>query len=144
MSPISCLVMAAISWAAGFYLFNWANNIEIQYKKDMESISAGDFTEHEYTVGRKYIQKSHDSQNSHMMLFEGPNSFYRDVGSEQYYKISVGDTFLAKHLNGKVWIDELDSEPCTGRGKWFLLGLGGLIGLVPMAMGSYDFLKNAD
>jgi hypothetical protein len=144
MSVFSSAIMCALSWGAEFYLFNWANDCEIEYHKDMASIRAGEFTEHEYRVARKYIQKSKDSPDSHMVQFEGPQSFYRDVGSEHYDKISCGETIAAKHVNGKVWIDELDSGPYSGQGKWFLLGLGFTMGLVPMAMASYDVLSKSN
>jgi len=136
--------MGAISWAAGFYLFSWANNFEIEYKKDMASISAGEFTEHEYSVARKYIQKSKNSPNSHMVQFVGPANFYREIGSDYYYRISVGDTLAAKHVNGKVWFDAFDGEPCTGQGKWFFLGLGGVMGLVPMTMAGFEIVKGTN
>ena len=109
-----------------------------------DRISAGEYSEHQYSVSPKYIQKVKDTTDSYMIHLEGPNSFYLEVGSQKYRGISVGDNYLAKHVNGRVWIDEFDEGPCTGKGKWFLLGLGGFIGLVPITMGACEIYKASD
>lgn len=133
--------MGAISWGFGFYLFNWANNCEVEYKQDMASIEAGEFTEHEYSVTRKYVQRSKDSSDSYMVLLSGPDEVSRDVGSQMYPGISVGNTYAAKHVNGRVRIPEIDGDAGNGNAKWFFLGLGGFIGLFPIGMGTYEIVQ---
>jgi|GEM_PF-6908365 len=131
MTVGSVLPFVLIAWAAAVFAYYTLERFEEELKQDLQAIEAGEAHAYEYTLIQKYVQKSRNSTDDHMIVLEGPQKESLGLTYEEYDRAYVGQKLLGYHVNGRVRFLEF-IEPPTGNAKWVMSGFCFLLGAFPL------------